>query len=147
MTRMLRNLPAHRVSVIAAAAAAFLAGAGFAGGLLAAGAGGQVKMVMSQPLPNVPGKSLTAVVVDYPPGASSMPHRHAGSVFVYVLSGQVRSGVNDAEPRVYQAGEAFFEPPGSHHTVSANASTGDPAKLLAVFVADQGAKLTSFDAK
>ena len=47
--------------------------------------------------------------------------------------------------RVYQAGESFFEPPGSEHLVSANASATEPASLLAVFVADDGAELTTFD--
>lgn len=44
--------------------------------------------------------------------------------------------------RVYYAGEGFFEPAGSVHLVSANASASTPAKLLAVFVADEGATLT-----
>jgi quercetin dioxygenase-like cupin family protein len=43
---------------------------------------------------------------------------------------------------VYHAGEGFFEPPGSVHLVSANASANEPAKLLAIFVADAGATLT-----
>jgi hypothetical protein len=47
--------------------------------------------------------------------------------------------------KVYKAGESFFEPPGSEHLVSENASATEPASLLAVFVADDGAQLTSFD--
>jgi quercetin dioxygenase-like cupin family protein len=104
-----------------------------------------VKAVLSEKLPNVPGKSLTAVV-NYAPGGKSVSHRHAGSVFVYVLSGQIRSENSATGPaRVYQAGETFFEPPGSEHLVSENASTTEPASLLAVFVADDGAKLTTYD--
>ena len=53
--------------------------------------GAQVKPVLAEKLPNVPGKSLTAVLVNYAPGAKSARHHHAGSVFVYVLSGAVRS--------------------------------------------------------
>jgi quercetin dioxygenase-like cupin family protein len=94
-------------------------------------------------LPNVPGKSLTAVVVNYAPGGKSPVHHHAGSVFAYVLSGQIRSEVSTNGPvKVYSAGESFFEPPGSAHTVSENASPTEPASLLAVFVADDGATLT-----
>jgi len=44
--------------------------------------------------------------------------------------------------RVYSAGEGFFEPPDSIHTVSENASDTEPASLLAIFVADDGAQLT-----
>ena len=99
--------------------------------------------VFSTQLPNVPGKTLTAVVVEYGPGGSSPAHRHAGSVFAYVLSGKIRSENSATGPvRVYRAGETFFEPPGSTHLVSANGSDTEPASLLAVFVADDHARLT-----
>ena len=104
----------------------------------------RVTVAFASQLPNVPGKSLTAVVVRYAPGEASGPHHHAGSVFAYVLSGAIRSQVSTSGPaRVYQAGESFFEPPGSDHLVSANASTTEPASLLAIFVADDGAVLTT----
>ena len=101
------------------------------------------RTIFSARLPNVPGKTLTAVVVEYGPGGSSPAHRHAGSVFAYVLSGQIRSESSATGPaRVYHAGETFFEPPGSTHLVSANASETEPASLLAVLVADDHAQLT-----
>ena len=109
-------------------------------------AGAQVKPVFAQALPNVPGKSLTAVVVSYAPGGKSGKHHHAGSVFAYVLMGTIRSENSATGPvRVYEAGESFFEPPGSEHLVSENASETEPASLLAVSVADDGAQLTRFD--
>ena len=112
----------------------------------AAEPGGQIKVVGVEKLPNVPGKSITAILVSYAPGARSGKHHHAGSVFAYVLSGAIRSENSATGPaRVYQAGESFFEPPGSEHLVSANASATEPASLLAVFVADDGAELTTFD--
>jgi quercetin dioxygenase-like cupin family protein len=108
-------------------------------------ADGETKVVRSEKLPNVPGKNLTAVVVNYAPGAKSLSHHHAGSVFAYVLSGEIRSENSATGPaKVYKAGESFFEPPGSEHLVSENASATEPASLLAVFVADDGAKLTTF---
>ena len=108
--------------------------------------GALVKPVLAEKLPNVPGKSLTAVLVNYAPGAKSARHHHAGSVFVYVLSGAVRSENSATGPaEVYKAGESFFEPSGSEHLVSENTSSTEPASLLAVFVADDGAQLTTFD--
>lgn len=106
----------------------------------------KVKPVASEKLANVPGKSITAVVVSYEPGGKSKAHHHAGSVLAYVLSGEIRSE-NSATGavRVYKAGEAFFEPAGSTHLISENASAAEPASLLAIFVADDGAKLTTFD--
>jgi quercetin dioxygenase-like cupin family protein len=130
-----------------------LAAAAFAAALLcepacqAAGdeVSAQVKPVMAEKLPNVAGKTIS-VVVDYPPGGKSAKHHHAGSVFVYVLSGAIRSENSATGPaKVYKAGESFFEPPGSEHLISENASTVEPASLLAVFVADDGAQLTTFD--
>jgi quercetin dioxygenase-like cupin family protein len=92
----------------------------------------------SHALPNAPGKSLIAVTVDYPPGAKSGPHTHAKSAFIYgyVVSGEIRSQVDDEPAKVYRAGEAFYEMPGAHHKISENASDSEPARLLAVFVVD-----------
>jgi quercetin dioxygenase-like cupin family protein len=89
-------------------------------------------------IPNIPGKSLVAVVVDYAPGGASLPHTHAKSAFIfaYVVSGAIESQVNDQPKRVYHAGESWYETPGSSHRVSRNASATEPAKLLAVFVVD-----------
>lgn len=87
---------------------------------------------------NIPGKSLIAVVVSYPPGAKSASHHHAGSAFIYayVLTGSVRSQVDDEPIKVYRTGESWYEAPGAHHKVSENASATEPAQLLAVFVVD-----------
>ena len=46
----------------------------------AAEPGGQIRLVGVEKLPNVPGKSITAIVVSYAPGARSGKHHHAGSV-------------------------------------------------------------------
>jgi quercetin dioxygenase-like cupin family protein len=103
-----------------------------------------------QTIPNVPGKSLVAVVVSYAPGAKSAAHHHANSAFIsaYVLSGAVRSQVDDEPAKVYRAGESWFEQPGAHHKISENASATEPAQLLAIFVVDTDEKvLTTPDQK
>lgn len=102
-----------------------------------------VTKVFAGKLGNVPGHTLTAEVVTYAPGVKSSIHHHAGSVFAYVLTGSIRSQ-NSAtgEARIYEAGESFFEPPGSDHLVSENASTTESASLLAIHVAKDGAVLT-----
>ena len=92
-----------------------------------------------EPVTNVPGKRLVSLIVDYPPGAKSPPHRHAASAFIYayVLSGEIRSAVNDEPARVYRQGEGWFEKPGAHHVMSENASDTRPARLLAIFLVDE----------
>ena len=98
---------------------------------------------------NVPGKTMTAIVVDYKPGGVSPSHRH-GQAFVvgYVLRGEIRSKVDDGEERVYHAGESWTEAPGVHHVVSENASKTKPAKLLVIFVADDNdTDLVTWDKK
>ena len=89
-------------------------------------------------IPNIPGKSVLAVEVNYAPGAASPSHTHAKSAFIYayVISGAIESKVNDGEARIYRAGESWSEPPGATHSISRNASKSEPAKLLAVFVLD-----------
>jgi quercetin dioxygenase-like cupin family protein len=98
----------------------------------------KVSPVFQHPLPNVQGKKMVAVVVNYPPGAKSSSHHHAASAFIYayVLSGAIRSQVGDQPEKVYRTGEGFYEMPGAHHKVSENASDKEPASLLAIFVVD-----------
>jgi quercetin dioxygenase-like cupin family protein len=98
----------------------------------------KVTLVYQHELPNVPGKSIKAVLVEYGPGGYSSGHTHAKSAFIYatVLEGAIRSRINDGSAMVYKAGQSFSELPGDRHAVSANASETEPARLLAVFVVD-----------
>ncbi len=99
-----------------------------------------VTLTFSHDIPNVPGKSLIAALVTYPPRGASPAHTHAPSAFIYayVLSGEMRSQVEGAPVRIYRPGESWYEAPGAHHTVSENASRTEPAKLLAIFVVNSG---------
>lgn len=92
----------------------------------------------SRAITNIPGKSIVAVEVLYPPGAASPPHTHAKSAFIYayVVSGAIESQVGDGPAHIYTAGQSFYEEPGALHRISRNASKSEPAKLLAVFVVD-----------
>jgi quercetin dioxygenase-like cupin family protein len=103
----------------------------------------RVEPIASYALPNVPGKRVTIVRVFYGPGGFSRPHRHAGSVTAYVTKGEIRSQLGGGPIETFGVGQSFFEPPGSTHLVSANASATEPAELVAVFVADEGAQLTT----
>ncbi|MFH1344278.1 MAG: cupin domain-containing protein [Pseudomonadota bacterium] len=103
-----------------------------------------VEPIGSYALPNVPGKRVTIVRVFYGPGGFTRAHRHAGSVTAYVTKGEIRSQLGGGPVETFKVGQSFFEPPGATHLVSANASNTEPAELIAVFVADEGAQLTTF---
>jgi quercetin dioxygenase-like cupin family protein len=148
---------ANGVGLVARRTAKALAGLAVAAGLALAadppdraastGEGETVKTLFSKKLPNVPGKTLTVVSVDYRPGGFSTPHRHpaSGFVFAYVLSGAIRSQVEGEPLGVYRAGQSWTEPPNAHHIVSANASKTQPAQLITYIIADDGAELTVYD--
>ena len=102
-----------------------------------------VEPIGSYALPNVPGKRVTIVRVFYGPGGFTRAHRHAGSVTAYITRGEIRSQLGGGPLETFKFGQSFFEPPGSTHLVSANASNTEPAELIAVFVADEGAQLTT----
>jgi quercetin dioxygenase-like cupin family protein len=100
-----------------------------------------VSPAFSYEIPNIPGKTILAAVVDYPPAGASPAHRHPRSAFIvaYVLSGEIRSAVDGEPARIYRSGESWVERPGAHHTVSENVSASTPARLLAVFIMNSGA--------
>ena len=107
-------------------------------------AGGS-KRVFERDLPDLmlKGWSATAVEVSYAPGQSSPPHRHPGITIAYVLEGEIASKVGDEPERTYTVGQMFLETPGQLHGVSRNASATQPARLLAVLLAEKGAQLTT----
>ena len=112
------------------------------------GAGYEVRLAGTKEAPiqirGVSGKRVTIVRVFYGPGGFTRAHRHAGSVTAYVTKGEIRSQLGGGPVETFKPGQSFFEPPGDTHLVSANASNTEPAELIAVFVADEGAQLTTF---
>ncbi|HDR9802106.1 TPA: cupin domain-containing protein [Burkholderia cenocepacia] len=89
-----------------------------------------VHAIMQQAVPEAPGKLVVVTTVDYAPGQASEAHKHLGSVFAVVSKGEVLSQVNGGPLRRYRAGEGWYEPPGSRHQVSRNASATEPAQLV-----------------
>jgi quercetin dioxygenase-like cupin family protein len=104
--------------------------------------GPKVTVVFDHVIPNVPGKSMKGILVEYGPGVASVGHTHPRSAFIYatVLEGAIRTSVNNGPPVVYHAGQNFPEFPGDRHTLDENASNTEPAKLLAVFVVNSDEK-------
>ncbi len=98
----------------------------------------------SEPLAAESNKRITSMVVDFPPNAFTPEHHHEADLYVYILQGTIRSQLGGQPVATYTAGQSFFEPDGSTHLFAENASMTEPAKILAVFVHRDGARLMVF---
>jgi len=99
----------------------------------------QVQPLLTKPLPNIPGKEATMLLVTYPPGSKDHAHRHNANAFVYVLEGSIVMQMK-GEPKVtLHPGQTFYEGPKGVHLVGENASKTRPAKFVVLLVKDKGA--------
>ena len=98
----------------------------------------------SEPLAAEPNKRITSMVVDFPPNAFTPEHHHEADLYVYVLDGTIRSQLGGQKVETYTKGQSFYEPDGSVHLFAENASATEPARILAVFVHREGARLLVF---
>ncbi len=105
----------------------------------------RARVVLTKALPALDGSHLkaTLVEVNYGPGQESRPHTHPCAVLAYVAEGTLRSQVKGEREITYQTGQSFYEPPNGVHLVSANASSTQPAKLIAFLLCDNDKPLSS----
>ena len=95
--------------------------------------------VITQELPGEPLRDISLIEVTYPPATGSPPHLHVNGVMAFVVSGTIVSKVGDGAEQTFHAGDAWWEPPGAIHRISRNASSTEPATLLAIYVAPKSA--------
>src|SRR5436309_2754093 len=97
-----------------------------------------VQQIVSQPLPDVPGREVRMSVIERAPGVASPPHRHPGHhTFGYVIEGTYEFAIDGERARVLKAGDTFYEPPTAVHSTSRNPSATARSKILVFMVADQ----------
>ncbi|SFI32183.1 Cupin domain protein [Collimonas sp. OK307] len=101
-----------------------------------------ITLLQKQSLADASGKSGVMLTVAYGPGESSIPHLHPGSIFAYVLEGEVISQLEGQAPVRYKTGESWYEPPSTPHLISKNASPTKPAKLLVWSLVEDGKQVT-----
>jgi quercetin dioxygenase-like cupin family protein len=101
----------------------------------------KVAPLLSKDLVGVPGKEVSMITVEYPPGASSPVHRHHAQAVVYVLEGSIVMQVKGGIPVTLAPGQTWYEGPDDVHVVSRNASNSAPAKYLVFLVKDKGAPI------
>jgi len=102
----------------------------------------KVTPLMAKDLTEMAGKEGQMLTVEFAPGAASTSHRHNAHTFVYVLEGAVVMQVKGGTEVTLGPGQTFYESPEDIHTVSKNASSTKPAKILVFFVKDKGAPPT-----
>jgi quercetin dioxygenase-like cupin family protein len=92
-----------------------------------------------KPLPDIPGKEVEMILVEYPPGGSDPVHRHNAHALVYVLEGSIVMGLNGAKPVTLTPGQTFYEGPNDIHTLGRNASKTAPARFVVFLLKDKNA--------
>ena len=97
------------------------------------------RKVIQQLLPGDPPREIVLIEVNYPPGTGSPAHLHANGVMAFVVAGTIISQLGEGPEETFHAGEAWWEPTGTIHRVSRNASATAPASLLAIYIAPPGA--------
>lgn len=96
------------------------------------------KILSCEKLADMPGKSVTTMLVTFPPGAYTPAHRHPGSVTAFVVKGAVRSQLAGSPAQIYPAGSTWFEPTMALHMFAENPSASESAELLVMFVTEEG---------
>lgn len=104
-----------------------------------------VTELMTKPLPELPGKEVQMITVEYPPGSVDPVHRHDAHAFIYVLEGTIIMQLKGGEEVTVEAGQTFYEGPNDVHVVGRNASNTQPAKFVVVFVKKQGAPILTVE--
>jgi quercetin dioxygenase-like cupin family protein len=95
-------------------------------------------------LTNIPGKTIVVEVVDVAPGGRVPRHRHGGPTIDYVMAGVLRMQMQGGSAQDYNPGEVLFEPEGAVHLYAENCSPTEPAKIMLICVADDGANLIDY---
>ena len=101
----------------------------------------RVTELMTKPLADCPGKEVTMITVEYPPGSKDPVHRHNASTFVYVLEGSIVMQMKGGKKVTLHPGQTFYEDPKGVHLVGENASKTKPAKFIVLLVKDKGAPI------
>ena len=83
---------------------------------------------------------IVSVIGTIEPGGRTPLHEHPVPTYVYILEGEVELQTAGGEPHRYKAGEAYIEALNSKHQLFNNRDA--PAKVLVVFVGDEGQPTT-----
>ncbi|MEZ5402169.1 MAG: cupin domain-containing protein [Bryobacteraceae bacterium] len=100
--------------------------------------------LLQEPLADLANQEVAVIKITHAPGQGlAGAHRHPGPIFAYLLKGKVESQVDPDPPKVYRAGDVFYEPPMHAHRVYRNLSETEPADLLVFHVRRKGQPLAT----
>jgi quercetin dioxygenase-like cupin family protein len=98
--------------------------------------------LLKQVLPAGDFRNVQAVVIELAPGAGAPIHRHDVAVLAYVIEGAVENQFDAGPLQTHKVGESWWEAPGTVHNVARNVSKTDPARLLVVYIGEDGKAAT-----
>lgn len=98
--------------------------------------------LLKQVLPAGNFRNVQAVVIELLPAAAAPRHRHDVAVLAYVLEGTVENQFDGGAILTHKAGDSWWEAPGTVHDVARNASRTERARLLVVYIGEEGKTAT-----
>src|SRR5262245_863267 len=100
------------------------------------GKGGDYVKLLSQNdiIDKLYGKSARATMVGVSPapGQVEAAHPHPGPAVGYVLEGEYEWAIDDSKPRIFKAGDTFYEPTGCLHGIGRNPSNTNKVRFIAI---------------
>jgi quercetin dioxygenase-like cupin family protein len=105
--------------------------------------GAQVKLLSQKDIiEKLDGKKAKATMVEVTlaPGEVEAAHRHPGPAFGYVLEGEYEWAIDDNKPKIFKAGDTFYEPTGCLHGVGRNPSHKNRTRFIALVLHPEDAK-------
>ena len=94
--------------------------------------------LLKQVLPPGNFRNVQAVTIELAPAAGALRHRHDVAVLAYVLEGIVENQFDGGATVTHKAGESWWEAPGTVHDVARNPSKTERARLLIVYIGEEG---------
>lgn len=98
--------------------------------------------LLKQVLPAGNFRNVQAVILELAPGAAAPRHRHDVAVLAYVIEGAVENQFDAGPVLTHNQGGSWWEAPGTVHNVARNASATERARLLVVFIGEDGKAAT-----
>jgi quercetin dioxygenase-like cupin family protein len=98
--------------------------------------------LLARDLPAGDFRHIQSAIVTLQPGAAAARHRHDVAVYAYVLEGIVENQFNGASVETHKIGESWWEAPGTVHDIARNASPSAVARLLIVYIGEEGKSAT-----